>query len=540
MKKIYGFAALCAAMTLASCSNDNEPANVNGGVADGTPAYMAVKIVNDDMTRATGTDDGEFSYGSKAENTVESATFVLFNGSNKSQIINLSPTEWKDDAADNQVSVGSTNKEAKVLVINRAKDEPVVDGMVTILNAPETLKSSLNGCSTLADVQALIADYTGNAFTASGKFVMTTAAYENASGVKVYMTDISDKVKTSVNEALNDAAEVYVDRVIAKVSLDNKLEDEGANKGASVTFGDGKDATPVKIVVRSVALANQTASAYVMKNISFATAPTWNWNDLNNSRSYWAVTPSNAGYKANSTWDALASSRLSTAYINENTNAKVTSVVVTAQLQESNGTPLDLVVLLQGKKYYKAADGITALVNTFTSSYCYKDETANSYVSLKPSQFAWVASDKGNEYAHLSYTDDKPLYKADKDGKWTAMTASDKEDFDKMLASDAYTALKWTNGAAYYFVNIHNPSAVDAEGKDIPGVVRNHVYNITLTDIEGLGIPVFDPENWPIDPKDPDPNFDEVTYYSLGATINVLKWAKVEQDAHFNNGNDKY
>ena len=532
MKKIYGFAALAAAMTLASCSNENEPNNVPVG-GEGSPAYMAVKIINDDMTRAeVGTDDGEFAYGTKPENTVETATFVLFNGNNKSQIVNLSPTEWKDDAADNQTSVASHNKDAKVLVINRAKDEPEIDGMVTILNAPETLKASLEGCSTLSDVQTLTADYTGNATTQSGKFVMTTAAYANASGVKVYKTDISGKVKTSVNEALKDAAEVYVDRVVAKVSLTNNLGNTGANEGATVTFADETTPTTVTIDVQGIMLANQTDKTAVLKNISFATDPSWNWNDLNNFRSYWAVTPATAGYKTNSSWEGLGTTKFDMGYINENTNSKVTSVVVTAQLKVGND-PLDLVVLLQGKKYYRKQDGIKFLVNTFTSSYCYKD--GDTYKSLKDTQFDWVAAPaKGPEYAHLAYTDDKPLYKADANGKWVAMDSDDITAFNTLLASDPYTALKWTNGAAYYFVDIKNPSATEA------GVVRNHVYNITLTDIKGLGIPVFDPKDWPIDPENPDPNFDEVTYYSLGAQINVLKWARVDQEMSFDNNNDKY
>ncbi|MDE6028368.1 MAG: Mfa1 family fimbria major subunit [Muribaculaceae bacterium] len=539
MKKIYGFAALCAAMTLASCSNNDEPNVVPGNVNDGTPGYLAVNIVNDDVTRAdSGTDNGQFDFGIPDENAVSQATFVLFNGKTRGQIINLEPTEWTDNNSATN-SVASTS--AKVIVINRSATEPEITDMLTILNAPGPLKTSLAGCADLDAVMALIEDYTGENYTKSGAFVMSTAAYDK-DGTKVYLNSLTGKVAQSVNAALANPVDVYVDRNVAKVSVTGSLEGD-ANKGAEVSFGDATTKTPVKIAIQSISIANKGAKTSVVKNLGTYTNSEWTkWTDPDNYRSYWAITPLNAevadDYVANLTWNAYAASTftdVSTAYINENTNQdKLTSVMVTAQLQDKDGAPLDLVVLLRGKKYYKSADGIEAIVNTFTSTYAYKD--GNVYKSLKPEQFIWVKSDKGPEYAHIALDPDLNLTLAqvNTDGRWADMTTEQKTAFNTLLASDECTALKWTNGACYYFVEIKNPSA------SLPGVVRNHVYNINLTDIQGLGVPVFDPAEWPIDPKNPDPEFDDDIYYTLGAQINVLKWAKVSQDAHFNNGQGKY
>ena len=541
MKKIYGFAALCAAMTLASCSNNDEPNVVSGNVdGEGIPGYLAVNIVNDNVTRAdSGTDNGQFDFGAPEENAVEQATFVLFNGKTRGQIISLEPTEWTDNQNPTN-SVASTS--AKVIVINRAENQPEVTDMLTILNAPDALKTSLASCSDLDAVMALVADYTGSDFTKSGKFVMSTAAYDNE-GTKVYLNSLSGKISQSVNAALDNPVDVYVDRNVAKVTVNGDLESEEANLGASVAFGDATAKTPVKIAVQSVSIANKAAKSHVVKNLGNYTNTDWTkWTDPANFRSYWAVTDLDAtkegDYVANLSWDSYAASSftdVTTAYINENTNQdKLTSVMVTAQLQKEDGSPLNLVILLRGKKYYEAADGIEAIVNTFTSTYAYKEN--NVYKSLKPDQFEWVASAKGPEYSHIALKAGQNLTLAQvtPDGRWADMTSEQLAAFNELLASDECTALKWTNGACYYFVEIKNPSATQA------GVVRNHVYNVTLTDIQGLGVPVFDPKEWPIDPKDPDPEFDDHIYYTLGAQINVLKWAKVSQDAHFNNGNDKY
>lgn len=60
------------------------------------------------------------------------------------------------------------------------------------------------------------------------------------------------------------------------------------------------------------------------------------------------------------------------------------------------------------------------------------------------------------------------------------------------------------------------------------GVIRNHVYDLTLNSISGVGTPVFDP-NDVIIPETPD----EETLWYLGAEVNVLKWRIVKQTVDF-------
>jgi hypothetical protein len=55
------------------------------------------------------------------------------------------------------------------------------------------------------------------------------------------------------------------------------------------------------------------------------------------------------------------------------------------------------------------------------------------------------------------------------------------------------------------------------------GVVRNHFYQVTVTDIKKVGIGVFDVTE-PI-----VPNYDPSTYY-LAAKLNILAWQTVTQN----------
>ena len=52
------------------------------------------------------------------------------------------------------------------------------------------------------------------------------------------------------------------------------------------------------------------------------------------------------------------------------------------------------------------------------------------------------------------------------------------------------------------------------------GVVRNHVYNIEITGVTGLGIGLENPDQPMVPPMDPD------NYY-IAARLNVLAWRVV-------------
>ncbi len=84
----------------------------------------------------------------------------------------------------------------------------------------------------------------------------------------------------------------------------------------------------------------------------------------------------------------------------------------------------------------------------------------------------------------------------------------------------------WSSGQAYYYTDIKHlndfPGVDDTDGKY--GIVRNHIYDIAINSVSGLGTPVLDPEEVIVPQK---PTNDE-TY--LGARINILSWRVVKQN----------
>jgi hypothetical protein len=56
-------------------------------------------------------------------------------------------------------------------------------------------------------------------------------------------------------------------------------------------------------------------------------------------------------------------------------------------------------------------------------------------------------------------------------------------------------------------------------------MVRNHLYDITISAVQGLGTPVYDPSRI-ITPEKPED--DQFSY--IAAQINVLAWRVIQQD----------
>lgn len=106
----------------------------------------------------------------------------------------------------------------------------------------------------------------------------------------------------------------------------------------------------------------------------------------------------------------------------------------------------------------------------------------------------------------------------------------------KSVAGNNITIYK--DGNTYYYTTLQHlwfPSNFALTNADTQpdnvgawGVVRNHLYNVTINDIQGWGTPVYDPDKIiiPVTPT------DNQSY--LGAQINVLMWRVVNQSVDLN------
>ena len=78
----------------------------------------------------------------------------------------------------------------------------------------------------------------------------------------------------------------------------------------------------------------------------------------------------------------------------------------------------------------------------------------------------------------------------------------------------------WEAGGYYYLPIAHN--------SDVNGLVRNHVYQMNINGITGLGTPVYDPKKL-ITPEKPT---EDESYIS--AEIKVLSWKVVNNNVTLN------
>lgn len=98
------------------------------------------------------------------------------------------------------------------------------------------------------------------------------------------------------------------------------------------------------------------------------------------------------------------------------------------------------------------------------------------------------------------------------------------EDVNTLLQSNDYVAQIWNNGMCYYYVNVEHFGPV---APYTIGVVRNHLYEITVNTLKGLGTPVFYPDEKIIPEKR---TTDEFYMY---AKVRILKWKVVRQTGNF-------
>ena len=542
MKKIYGFAFAAALVSLASCSNENEP-NVNPNPDPAVEGgYLAVNIATPAGTRgeAAGLEEGV-----EAENYAESGTFLFFKGDVQTQIPQSVLLDWKtQNPSTTPAGVEKVSEAVVVVAGNSAENKP--DGVLVILNDPNG--ASYYNNMTLPQVLAETAKANVSVSTTKS-FVMTNATYF-VDGEAQIATPIADKVKPTRKEAGEDPVSIFVERLAAKV---NPVKDGNFTISSTDDFQvngmDGKiSLTPV---ITGIGVANIAEEEFLFKQVKKEWISDWaGVNESDNYRSNWAVTPetkyanmSYVGYDATLGETGFVAENLKPVYIKENTSATKSAVLVTAELN-LNGKPIEALVRWAGL-YFTPASFTTQALN-FVADY-YKKGADNKYVNLAAEDLAYLSNDahealvgkdagtdKAEFHAYeqaLQVKEDVTVYK--KVATWTEenpeMEEVEVSEVNDILLQKVNRCWYWNGGKSYYFVPIEHYGPVAEDSYDYStGVVRNHVYNVNIKSLSGLGVPVFNPNEIII----PEKVKDDLWY--MGAEINILKWKLVKQDADFN------
>lgn len=578
-----------AAASLTACSDSTDVVDNNKGHwnADGT-GYVSLSISMPDNVGSKGSraNNDIFEKGDDNEYAVKNATLVIFSGdtddeaSMKIEAAYDLPLSFTTEGGDgNQIiSKGKLTKQinkitktyAKALVILNMPSNLHLNGnslTYDVTTATGTTTETFNG--TFTDFQALQSKLNVDVDDTKG-FTMTNAPLTKGqsgttaptTGETTTLATINkDNIKPTAEEASNHpAAEIYVERSVAKVTVNNST-------GTTPTITTN---TNIKYSIDGYVLDNTNTTSYIVRNADETATKWYNLKSKSASvsgsdqyrfigtspvygsyyRTYWAKDPNytnlagqtgqaKVGLTTNTTYDTFTSIDKAS-YCMENT------FDVANQAQE-NTTRAILKVQMwtgedgnKGHTYYMYNDDATTFTDNLASA-------ANNIVN----SLAGVPS---------GTTVQEVVLEGLVNGKAKIKHIKINSSATEVSTGNIFESLKnyfgditvYTNGYAYYPVLIKHfgdqltPWNIEGTGKEWSttqpstnniypgtdeernnnylgryGVVRNNWYELKINSVKRPGKSTINT------PKDtPDDNLD--SYISV--SINILSWAKRSQD----------
>ena len=564
ISKLFPFA--CVALMMSACASDKE--EIGSGTKPGSdPQYLAVNIVNVGATPTTRTTD--YENGTAGESAIKKVRFYFFNGDGSPYLIKTGidgggDKNWLEASpADDTPTSGTPSQIEKitqtVLVINGIQSAAPA-AIVAIVN-PETVDAATLKNGETMRLSELRYSAVGRNFYkkhattgAVSEFVMSNSVYVNA-GEDVCASLVAGHVTTSAETAKAKPVDLYVERVVAKVTADvnnsafelgNGTNWEADKYGTKTAVGKSGD-YDVYAVIEGWGLANENGKAEVEKQVN----KTWTdgtlgftpWTTADYHRCFWETSVAfDAGtggnQPVNPTFNQLKAKMQDVLYTLPNTPESKDKI---ANLKDSDLTKFAVAATLR----YKDAAG-----NWHNAEICrYNGVSILGIDNLKRQvalTFSQYYTTNGTTYTQLSKDDidfkdpdgtmqqyrvtptlandpagTKKYYTKTNTG--TTPTFREVNKADVLAAIEADKAEIRRDGRAYYYVPIKHIGGTGELAEY--GIVRNHFYKITLTGIKGFGTPVYDPDKV-VDPIVPT---YENTY--LAARVQVLQWRVVNQNA---------
>lgn len=284
---------------LTACADTDGLNNGPSWNADST-GYVALNI----CLPATGgagmraSSDGTLTDGEKKEYAVNDATLVLFAGNNEEEALfegaYMVPARFTTDGSSSQVTVSSrvTRKIRQVehgnvyayVILNGictgvvdtedgAATDDIQHTALTVKTKDGTVTLSRQTPVTFRKFQQYVTDATD---TRHG-FLMTNAPlYNTAAGTNTVQTlslIAPERIKLTPEEAEREAAtEVYVERVMAKVSL---VDGRDPTKRQYSVTNDAGHKTTYNVELKNWVLDNTNRSAYLTRHATTADFKTW-------------------------------------------------------------------------------------------------------------------------------------------------------------------------------------------------------------------------------------------------------------------------
>jgi hypothetical protein len=576
MKKLLIMAL--AAFAFAACSDDNDESLDPSSAGNNSGAkYMAINIVtNSSDTRATAdettdgtdgssattTDKPVFSSGTADEYDIDenSILFYFFDADGNSFYV--STVDGKDVNYKAPTKIESSTDASKTTNVTQTHTVVAIEPknlgtlpsqVVVILNysgiftpknytlnglREEVIKSGVSSVESTAD---------DNTTTTTNYLLMSNSVYYSEQDKEVvYATPItSDNLKSTQEAAAQKPVSIYVERAAAKVTTAYKTDksdadgkplfpflkkDKDGNNVTTIDVFDGTSNTTMTaysnlyVRINGYNLINNAKKSTLEKDVTgYANFPT-GWNDAKNYRSYWATTQQtdveNIKYKYSEAGTDVAAIYYPLENTQSGTGVKNTGLIFAAEiLQKStdeNGkdiyTPVPLVRMLT--QYYTPAQAKKAIASYLNGKlYTTPYSETSVQTALTADDFELVPTTTDDYYSTIQLNNNGSYYAK---GGTTPLESND----IKTIINNLPKIMYWNEGKCYYYETItHLPSLIN-----LPGVVRNHWYELSVTGIIGLGTPVPGVDD-PVTPTRPT----EEEWY-LSTTINMLAWRKDAQD----------
>lgn len=577
-KRVFYSCALVAALMLGACSSNDD---LNGGTAGNASdkSYLAINIKNVGSvpgSRAA----SDYEDGTKEETHIDGVRFYFFNADGSPYMLRengeSTGKNWLDKGAefdsDDKSNPNVEMISKAVLVIEGNKGTSPAT-MVAVIN-PATLKD--DGGDGLDDkVYTLDQLKTDAAFAhyfhthdQDGKcvnFVMSNSAYVDK-GASKCSSIVTGHVATDATSAKANPVDIYVERVVAKVRTN--FSDKDKTKDPERPWVDdvetGKKAMKIGTystfdiyaVVDGWGLADEDGKAQVIKQVN----TNWTddalgidtWTSPDYHRCFWSAsvpftagTGTNGNTPVNHSWNFFANRALGTStYTLPNTTDKVfpdpyasylTKMVVAAHLVykkagDTNYSPAEI-CQYRGQQYISVDDVKKDIANENAKYWIVTTgkDGQEQRTKLAPENIDFTAessdADPLKDYEVrpiLKLNDGEKIQEQEEAGGNTTWKDVTVDDVNKLLGTNPAQIRK--DGKTYYYIPIRH-LGTDPTKVGYYGIVRNHIYDISINNIKGFGTPVYDPAKV-IDPTLPS---DKDTY--LAARINVLSWRIVHQDA---------
>ena len=569
--------SVLASLFMAGCSQDGIESNDKmDGNGETVNRYMAVNLVSSDdgdaFTRAkTGFEDG-----TAAENQITGVRFYFFNAAGSAAAVKAleedgtykyvnyydwTPGEMESDDPNDDIE----KRYKAVIVISTKQGDEIPQMMAAVLNPTADLKAK--GNQSLEQLRAIGDDYAKTELTQSGKFVMFNSVYSQDKELVDGVHITADNLASSEAEAKEHPVKLYVERGVAKVSVEVgikedynedskllKLKDKDGNPIEVDNSNPDETLEPVYLKLGQWGLTAETDKGRLVKHINPAWDKQWiqSAQSQYNYRSCWAIN----FMEAKNIYDKYSNAKNGNAdlgasnYLYTNENAELndinntqgtarerTKVKLNGLLCKKDGTPITLVRHMgshfvdtyngedESKNLVKLKESILSQLNAAEKKY-YTAEAGESvkFTQISPEDLKIVIAEQQEKeesnancyvYATLSDTGKGKTWYSDNTESYNDHKVEDITEIEDALNNKDLVdrALVWREGMTYYYFEIlHNKAG------NQPGVVRNHVYKTKITSIAGLGTPVYDPEQtiYPEKPEDND--------HYIAAEVNILSW----------------